>query len=641
MSKLDIKQSTKRVMDISKRVTGKAATKDESNKWGPGGDPTRIFPPAPMMKADEVESLDVWGFNDSGFTINDRGHATFTGKKYGLSGVEMPSLVPWISDMLQVEIRSDDTHDSNYPTAVPKARTNADFEKQVASIMNEDEVSSEPSIRLRHGHGHTQEEMYNIKYGKMKRIPDLVVYPTEEDQVRALVAAASDHNAVLIPFGGGTSVTEALACPEDEERFIVSVDMKRMNRILWIDPTNRMACIQAGAVGRHITRQLEEYGFTMGHEPDSIEFSTLGGWIATNASGMKKNKYGNIEEIVLDLSVVTASGELRRSTVAPRESVGTDPRRWIFGSEGNLGIITTAVVKLFELPEQKSFGSILFPSFEEGTAFMYDLAKSGNPPASVRLVDNVQFQFSMALKPATTGLKVLKKKLEKLIVTKLKGFEPEKMVACTLVFEGSFESVAAQEKLVYRLASKHGGMKAGSENGQKGYELTFGIAYLRDWIMNHYILGESFETSVPWSQLLTLCDNVKARVFEEHDKIGLPGRPFVTCRVTQVYDTGACVYFYLGVSYRGIDNPPHEFKKLEDAARDEILRSGGSLSHHHGIGKLRQQFVPQIMSKTMIDWNKKAKDAVDPQNVFGVGNLCPSPVDENKPALKGLEGGTA
>ena len=205
----------------------------------------------------------------------------------------------------------------------------------------------------------------------------------------------------------------------------------------------------------------------------------------------------------------------------------------------------------------------------------------------------------------------------KLVVTKLKGFAPDKMVACTLVFEGSFESVAAQEKLVYRLAANHGGMKAGAENGHKVYELTFGIAYLRDWVMKHYILGESFETSVPWSQLLTLCDNVKARIFEEHEKLGLPGRPFCTCRVTQVYDTGACVYFYLGVGYKGIENPPHEFKKLEDAARDEILRSGGSLSHHHGIGKLRQQFVPQIMSETMIDWNLRAKDAVDPKNIFG------------------------
>lgn len=610
--------------ELSNPISDADLTQAVLRKLRPENNADRIIPPPPVTGEDEVESLQVWGFEDSGFSINERGHATFGGSKYNLSGLEMPTLVPWICEMMQVEIRRDLVHPSHYPTPIPPAQEHPSFMAAVAEILAPEQITQEGPIRLRHGHGHTQEEMYKIKYGQFKRVPDLVVYPQEEAEVRALVAAAVEHQVVLIPFGGGTSVTEALVCPESETRFIVSVDMKRMNRILWIDPTNRMACIQAGAVGRQLAAQLESYGFTMGHEPDSIEFSTLGGWIATHASGMKKNKYGNIENIVLDVNVITAQGELRRSAVAPRESVGTDPRQWIFGSEGNLGIITQAVVKLFELPEEKRFGSIVFPSFEAGTAFMYELSKTGNPPASVRLVDNVQFQFSMALKPASKGLKVLKKQLEKILVTQVKGFDPLQMVACTLVFEGRREEVATQEKRVYRIASQFKGLKAGGENGQKGYELTFGIAYLRDWVMKHYILGESFETSVPWTQLLSLCANVKARIQLEHGRLGLPGKPFVTCRVTQIYETGACVYFYLGVSYKGIEDPTERFNDLETAARDEILRSGGSLSHHHGIGKLRQKFVPQIMSETMLAWHRGMKDAVDPQNIFGVGNLCPA-----------------
>ena len=147
--------------------------------------------------------------------------------------------------------------------------------------------------------------------------------------------------------------------------------------------------------------------------------------------------------------------------------------------------------------------------------------------------------------------------------------------------------------------------------------------------MKHYLLGESFETSVPWSQLLSLCNNTKARIFKEHKAMGLPGKPFVTCRVTQVYDTGACVYFYLGISYKGVENPPKVFNKLENIAREEIMSSGGSLSHHHGIGKLRQHFLPQIMSKTMIEWNQLMKEAVDPDNIFGVGNLYNSQSDHS------------
>lgn len=604
------------VMSISDRQ-GSESSYDKLNS----GKLERIYPPPPDIKADEIESLEEWGFKDSGFAINDNGNATFTGKRYSLSGIEMPVLVPWVKEMMNVEVRREDIHPSNYPSQIPAALNHPAFLESIKKIFSDNQISTDGEIRLKHGHGQTQEEVYNIKYGKLKRIPDLVVFPTEEEQVRGLIKSASEHQVVLIPYGGGTSVTEALLCPENESRFIVSVDMKRMNRILWIDKTNRMACIQAGAVGRHIVKQLEGYGFTMGHEPDSIEFSTLGGWIATNASGMKKNKYGNIEDIVLDINVLTVKGELQRSSTAPREAIGTDPRQWIFGSEGNLGIITSAIVKLFDLPEVKKYGSIIFPTFEQGTAFMYDLAKAGNPPASVRLVDNVQFQFSMALKPASSGLKALKKKMEKLVVTGLKGFDPYKMVASTLVFEGSAEAVAAQEKQVYKIASQHGGMKAGSENGEKGYELTFGIAYLRDWILKHYLLAESFETSVPWSQLLALCNNTKARLLKEHQAMGLPGKPFITCRVTQVYNTGACVYFYLGISYKGVENPTRVFNKLENIAREEILNSGGSLSHHHGIGKLRQHFLPEIMSKTMLQWNKLMKEAVDPDNIFGVGNL--------------------
>src|SRR5690606_34842838 len=108
------------------------------------------------------------------------------------------------------------------------------------------------------------------------------------------------------PYGGGTNVTDALRCSVREARVIVSVDMRKMNRILWVDPVNRMACIEAGATGRHLLAELAKHGLTMGHEPDSVEFSTLGGWVATNASGMKKNRYGNIEDLVLDAKMVTA-----------------------------------------------------------------------------------------------------------------------------------------------------------------------------------------------------------------------------------------------------------------------------------------------------------------------------------------------
>lgn len=579
----------------------------------------RVAPAAPDL-AQSSESLDVWGFTDTRFQLGSDGAVTLTGDRYALCGQPLPHLLTWVEDTMDIRIPLDDIHVSHYPPQVPEPVIHAVFLEALSALVAPEQISQEPHLRLRHGHGHTQEEMYAIKYGNLVRIPDVVVFPESTADVVALIAAAQKHDVCIIPFGGGTSVSEALRCPADEKRMIVSVDMKRMNRVLWIDQVNRLACIQAGAVGSDIEKILKTYGFTMGHEPDSIEFSTLGGWIATHASGMKKNKYGNIEDIVLDMQVATTQGLIERDAVQARESIGIDARRLMLGSEGNFGIITQAVVKLFPLPPVQHYNSVIFPSFAAGVQFMYDLTQADIRVASVRLVDNRQFQFSLALKPAAVGLKALKSRLEKLYVTKLKGFDPQQMVACTLVFEGTAEEVESQEKTLFALAAKHGGMQAGAENGKRGYQLTYGIAYIRDFVMRHHIIAESFETSVPWDRALELCDRVKARLEKEHAARRLPGKPFITCRVSQAYTAGVCIYFYLGFYHKGIDQPSHVFAELETAARDEILLSGGSLSHHHGIGKLRQPFLPRVLSEAALTWTQHAKQAVDPKNVFGCGN---------------------
>ncbi|MEQ1921593.1 MAG: FAD-binding oxidoreductase [Pyrinomonadaceae bacterium] len=580
-----------------------------------------IYPEPIVIGADETESWENWGFRDTSFAINDRDVVEITGTRYELSGKELPRLLPWIRETLAIDLDAKDQHTNAYPTEIPTPVESPKFTDAVRQFLGEKQIDTDGENRLRHGHGHTQEEMFAIKHKKLGRIPDMVVYPESEEQVALLITAAKEHDAVLLPFGGGTNVTDALRCRNNEKRVIVSVDMRRMNRIKWIDKENMMACIEAGAVGRHIMSELTKYGVSMGHEPDSVEFSTLGGWIATNASGMKKNKYGNIEDIVVDITVATADGKLERSSAAPRESVGPDLRRLIFGSEGTLGIVTSAIVKLFPLPEAQEYGSVLFPCYEDGYAFMHELAHTSTPPASVRLVDNLQFQFGQALKPASNSSAAdMISKAQKFFVTKIKGFDPYKMVALTLVFEGTKKEVERQQQDVYRIAAKHGGMKAGAENGRRGYQLTYSIAYIRDFLMNYYIIAESFETSCSWSDALKICDNVKKVLRDEYIKRGLPGKPFVTSRITQVYRTGVAIYFYFGFYYKGVENPSEVYLELENIAREEILRCGGSLSHHHGIGKIRESYLPDIMSETALKWKQEIKHGLDPQNVFGAGN---------------------
>jgi alkyldihydroxyacetonephosphate synthase len=576
----------------------------------------RIVPPALPQTADEAERDDGWGFADTTFALTPEGHITVTGSRYpGLSGEVLPHLLPWFFTAIGLEFPLDDPWGA-FPPPVRQPRPAPGFLAAMAEVLGAGQLSDDAAARLRRGHGHTVAEIEAIRSTGFARIPDYVVFPADETQVAAVIEAAARHGVVLVPYGGGTNVTEALRCHPHENRPIVVVDMARMNRIEWIDPVDRMARIQAGATGRHIQAQLAEYGFTMGHEPDSVEFSTLGGWIATNASGMKKNRYGNIEDLVLDVTVLTAAGRLERAQVVPRESIGLDPKQWIIGSEGSLGIITSAVVKLFPLPQERRYGSLLFHNFDEGFEFIYDLAQTDRPPASVRLVDNLQFQFGQALKPAVQGARKLKSRAERWLVTGPLGFEPDQMVAATLVFEGARAEVRRQEQEVYRLAKRHRGFKGGSENGKRGYALTFGIAYIRDFVLRHHVLGESFETSVPWSRAQALIERVKARILAAHRARGLPGNPFVSCRVTQLYETGCCVYFYMAFYARGVPDPVGVYHQIEREAREEILAAGGSISHHHGVGKLRLPFVQDIMSPAMMEWRERLKAALDPDGVF-------------------------
>jgi len=580
----------------------------------------RILPDPPTPEAPEAEARACWGFADSGFAFTEAGELTFTGHHYPLAGQILPDFLPWAERILGVPLDPKDVRPSGYPPAIPDRRAHEAFEAALATRWPEEQILRDPEIRLRHGHGHTQEEMDALQSGAIQRVPDLVVQPASGDQVDELVELALAHDVCLVPYGGGTNVTDALRCPSDEHRSIVSVDLRRLNRVLWIDPENRMAEIQAGANGREIAEQLDRHGFTLGHEPDSFEFSTLGGWIATNASGMKKNRYGNIEDLVLDITAVTAQGRLERPTSAPRESIGGDPARWLIGSEGRLGIVTSAVVKIFPRPRCQRYGSVLFPDFEHGLRFLRAVQESGVQPASIRLMDNLQFQFGQALKPRRTGWPALKSRLERLFVTRVKGFAVDRMAACTLLFEGSEAEVAAQERAVYGLAARHRGLRGGSENGERGYALTFSIAYIRDFMLRHHVVAESFETAVPWSRASSLIQDVKQRLWQEHAKRDLPGRPFVCARVTQLYETGVCIYFYFGCYMKGVPDASEVYAEMERAAREEILRAGGSLSHHHGVGKLRQAFLPEVLSEPALRWRAELKRAVDPGNTFGCGN---------------------
>ncbi|EAT37625.1 AAEL010405-PA [Aedes aegypti] len=395
-----------------------------------------------------------------------------------------------------------------------------------------------------------------------------------------------------------------------------------MNRMLWIDKENLVACFESGIIGQDLERELRKLGFTMGHEPDSFEFSSLGGWVATRASGMKKNLYGNIEDIVVKVKMVTAKGVLERSVAVPRISCGPDFNHIIMGSEGTLGVVTEVLVKIRPLPEVKKYGSLVFPNFGSGVRCLREVAKQRLQPASIRLIDNEQFVFGQALKPAGGVLSSLSSALQRAYITGVKGMDMEKIAIVTLVFEGTAKDVKIHEQKIFAIAAKHGGFSAGSTNGEKGYILTFVIAYIRDLALEYNVVAESFETSVAWDRCETLCTNVKKRISKECAKYNIK-HYLVSCRVTQSYDAGACVYFYFGFNHTGFPDPVIIYETIENHARDEILSSGGSISHHHGVGKIRARWYPKTVSEVGVSLYRATKQELDPKNIFAVGNFLP------------------
>jgi len=212
-------------------------------------------------------------------------------------------------------------------------------------------------------------------------------------------------------------------------------------------------------------------------------------------------------------------------------------------------------------------------------------------------------------------------RLKKYYLFDIKGFNVNDIAVVTLLFEGNEAEVAHQEKSVYSIGDKNGGVKAGSENGLRGYFLTFVIAYIRDYGFNYAFIAESFETSVPWKNVGKLCKTVSERIVNECAKRGVKRKPFVSMRVTQVYDTGAAVYIYFGFSYTGVPDPVKVYSEIEDAAREEIMKQGGSISHHHGVGKLRKKFLVNSVGETGVNMIKGMKNVVDPNNIFANGNL--------------------
>lgn len=285
-------------------------------------------------------------------------------------------------------------------------------------------------------------------------------------------------------------------------------------------------------------------------------------------------------------------------------------------------MVTEVTLKIRPVPPLRKYASFVFPDFDTGVRFMRQVAAERCQPASLRLMDNEQFQFGQSLRPQKGAFGNFVDGFKNFYLTKLKGYDIEKICVATIVMEGTSKEVAIQDEKLTGIGLEMNGIPAGEHNGKRGYLLTFMIAYIRDVGLDYGMVAESFETSAPWDKVVNVVNNTKSRLNQECIDRKF-SHFFISARVTQVYDAGACIYFYFGFNYGDVSplKAVEAYEELETIARNEIMASGGSLSHHHGVGKIRKKWLPTILSDNSIQVLRSIKNTIDPQNIMATGNL--------------------
>jgi alkyldihydroxyacetonephosphate synthase len=527
-----------------------------------------------------------------------------------------PELWPWIKKTLKM------TEETLTPPVARESITlnppvlNDAFIQALSSFLKSDQLTFDDDERLLHSYGKSYPDLFRVRRGVVLRAPDLVLLPERHEDVEAIVRIAHEMNVCLIPFGGGTNIVGGVNPEDNAGRTVASLDMRRMNRLISVDFYSRTATIQAGALGPKLEADLAEKGYSLGHYPDSFEYSTLGGWLATRSAGMQSDAYGKIEDMVVSLRMVTPSGTLT-TRPTPASSAGPDLNQWAVGSEGVFGVITEATMRVHRSPPVKDYRGYLFPTFQDGVDAIQECLERGYIPSLIRLQDSGETELAFHMKTPKTGLAALIQKPIKAYL-KRKGYT----APCIMVigFEGDEDAVRPVRSGALRIVKAHKGFSLGAGVGKTWSADKFNVPYLRDFIMDYGCMADVSETAAVWSQVIPLYENTIRAVKE---KFGTDrGSGYIGCHISHTYKTGACLYFTYASKQRAGQELEqyYEYKRL---ITDTFLKSGGTLSHHHAIGTEHRQWMEQEVSLTGLQALRAVKESLDPKGIFNPGKLIP------------------
>lgn len=541
-----------------------------------------------------------------------------------------PALWPWIKAKLGVDDSIVTKPIDRSKIVLPPPVFHPEFYASIQKLLSADQILTSDEDRLLHSYGKSYSDLLRVRRGEIHKAPDLVLMPHSHGDVESIVKLAQQYNVCVIPFGGGTNIVGAVDPLEKSGRMTVTLNMQKMNRILSVDPQSMTAVIEAGALGPQLERDLEKQGFALGHYPDSFEYSTLGGWLATRSAGMQSDAYGKIEDMCVCLQFVTPVGTLA-TRLTPASSAGPDLNRLVLGSEGVLGIITQATMRVHRSPEVKDYRGFLFRNFREGVAAIEECVHNGIPPSMIRLQDEGETELAFNLKSPKKGLEAIVQKVVKKYLLK-KGFQRP----CIMIigFEGLKPHVKASRTEAFKVFKRYGAFPLGQSVGKTWYADKFNVPYLRDYVMDYGCMVDVSETAAVWSKLLPLYDGVIAAA---NEKFNLEtGKGYVGCHISHTYRTGACLYFTYAAR-QVIGRELAQYNEYKKFITDTIVRFGGTVSHHHAIGYEHLPWMEQEVSTTGLRALRGLKKTLDPQSICNPGKLIPD--QDNKSAERSDEFG--
>ena len=501
---------------------------------------------------------------------------------------------------------------------LPDSELSASARERLRAAVGEGAVDEGARARVGNAAGKSYDDLVRMRAGELPSVPDAVVRPATHDEVAEVLAACVEEEVAVVPFGGGTSVVGGVEPRRGRFSAAISLDLRRLDRLLAVDERSLTATFEAGISGRRTEAVLDGRGLTLGHFPQSFEYATLGGYLATRSAGQASTGYGRAEELVLGLRCATPAGEVRVDPV-PASAAGPSMREVILGSEGVFGVITEATVAVRRRPEARRYEGFAFASFAAGTEALRKLAQSGAAPDVARLSDGGETGLALAQAAAGGGLgaRAVRRYL------RLRG--QRRPCLAIVGWEGERDEVDARRRRSSRLLRAAGGLSLGARPGRAWARSRFEGPYLRDDLLDLGILVETLETATVWSRLMPLYESVTGGLERALTGRGTP--PLVGCHVSHLYRAGASLYFtVLARQERGAE--VEQWGAAKAAASEAIVAAGGTITHHHAVGTAHLAWVSAEVGELGLEALRALKGRLDPTGIMNPGKLLPEPLGD-------------